>query len=88
MDPLFKPNHKLNKIISIEEVRKVISNLKHGKNPGVDLIYNGVRRNNPVTEVLHVLFMFCFETGKIPTIWRKALIRPIPKGATIVTRIP
>lgn len=52
----------------IEEVRKVISNLKNGKSPGIDLIYNDVLRNNPVIEVLHVLFMFYFETGKIPTI--------------------
>lgn len=88
MDPLFIPNDTLNKSISIEEVRKVISNLKNGKSPGIDLIYNEVLRNNPVIEVLHVLFMFCFETEKIPTIWRKALIRPIPKGATIDTRIP
>ena len=83
IDPLFIPKDTLNKSISIEEVRKVISNLKNGKSPGIDLIYNEVLRNNPVIEVLHVK-----QEKFIPTTWRKALIRPIPKGATIDTRIP
>lgn len=78
----------LNTFISIEEVCKVISNLKNEKSPGIDLIYNEVLRNNPAIEVLHLLFLSCFETGTIPTIWMKALIRPIPKGTTIDTRIP
>lgn len=54
IDPLFIPKDTLNKSISIEEVRKVISNLKNGKSPGIDLKYNEVLRNNPVIEVLHV----------------------------------
>lgn len=87
MDFLFILNDMLNKFIFIEEVCKVIFNLKNGKSFGIDFIYNEVLRNNFVIEVLYVLFMFCFEIGKIFIIWRKVLICLILKGVIIDIRI-
>lgn len=64
MDPLFIPNDMLNKTISIEKVRKVISNLKNGKSHGIDLIYNEVLRNNPVIEVYMCYLCFILKQEK------------------------
>ena len=30
------------------------------------------------------MFNLCFDTGLLPSIWRKAMITPIPKDATTV----
>lgn len=55
MDSLFISDDTLNKSISIEEVRKVISNLKNGKSPGIDLIYNEVLRKQQYLEENEIL---------------------------------
>ena len=34
------------------------------------------------------MFNLCFDTGILPSIWRKAMIIPIPKAATKDKRIP
>ncbi|CAC5420543.1 unnamed protein product [Mytilus coruscus] len=87
LDPLFEPNEKLYGTISIEEVKKVVFNSKDGKSPGIDLLHNEVLKNNGVISVLHKLFQLCFETGKVPSIWGKAIIHPIPKVTQLDQRI-
>ncbi|VDI36428.1 Hypothetical predicted protein [Mytilus galloprovincialis] len=89
LDPLYIPNDILNQNIHIDEIQKVVLHLKREKKaPGIDGIYNEVLKNEPIIKLLQVLFQFCFDTGKVPSLWRKALIRPIPKGSAIDTRIP
>ena len=62
--------------------------MEREKTHGIDGIHNEVLKNEPIIKLLQVLFQFCFDTGKVPSLWRKALIRPIPKGSAIDTRIP
>ena len=37
---------------------------------------------------LHALFNICLDNGLIPSIWRTAIITPIPKDSTKDPRIP
>lgn len=41
-----------------------------------------------IIDVLYSLFNLCFDTGIIPSVWRKATITPIPKDVTKDKRIP
>ena len=42
----------------------------------------------PVIDYLHSLFNLCLDSGLIPSIWRKAIITPLPKDNTKDPRIP
>ncbi len=61
---------------------------KLGKTPGVDQLPNEVFKNDLIINVLNKLFQLCLDSGKIPSIWRKALISPIPKDEKADRRIP
>ena len=45
-------------------------------------------QNDEAISVLHQLFQLCFDSGKIPDVWRRAIISPIPKDTTKDNRIP
>ena len=64
--------------ISIDEVLKVLTKVKNGKAPGIDLIPVELYINNLLLHVLHKLFNICFKFGKIPSVWFKVIITPIP----------
>lgn len=38
--------------------------------------------------VLHKLFNLCFKTGKVPSMWNRGIITPIPKCSTSDPRDP
>ena len=75
-------NAYLNNEITTEEIKKVINGLKSRKSPGIDGIQNELFYNDNCLPILRSLFNKCFSSGKIPTIWLKAVIVPIPKSAT------
>ena len=83
---MYIPNDILNQNIHIDEIQKVVLHLKEKKAPGIDEIYNEVLKNEPIIKLLQVLFQFCFDTGKVPSLWRKTLIRPIP-NSTLNNRV-
>ena len=72
----------MNEPISMNEVMRVIQNVKMKKAVGFDSIPNEVIKNNrDVISILHMFFNHCFTLGIVPDIWNKAIISPIPKGA-------
>ncbi len=87
-DPLYVPNHFLNKNISTDEINHVIDKLKNRKAPGIDKIPNEVLRCTPIKNCLMKLFQYYFDTGLLPSCWNKAIIKPIPKSRSKDPRIP
>ena len=74
-------NNYLNKPILLSEVEEVVKSLKNNKAAGFDGIQNETLKNKDVIEVLHKLFQYIFESGCIPSIWKRAIISPIPKSS-------
>ena len=72
----------LDEEISIDEVYKAITLCKSGKSPGVDDIPVELYKNQTAMSVLCNLFNICFNTGKVPQMWNKGIITPIPKSST------
>ena len=88
LDPLFEQNPILNVPISHCEVKKVVNCAKNGKSSGFDKIPYEVLKFPIIIDVLHALFNLCFDTGLLPSVWKKAMIAPIPKDSTKDKRIP
>ena len=89
MNPAYIPNRLLNKDITRDEAaRATILHAKDGEAPGIDCIYNEVLKNRETITVLLKLFQLCFKTGKVPNLWKKALIHRIPKDTKLDPRIP
>ena len=74
--------------ISLREVWKVITAAKLGKATGIDNIPNEALKNEVSVNYLHKLFNKMFYTGMIPSLWRTAILKPIPKGSTSDRRLP
>ena len=77
-------NHEITEV----EVRKVISNSKNNKAVGIDNLPNEIFKNRQSVHVLTSFFNKLFECGIFPSVWKKALLKPIPKSSTIDPRIP
>ena len=68
--------------ITINEVYKTVMGATNGKSLGIDLIQAEVYTNQMVIYVLHKLFNLCFKTSKVPSMWNREIITPIPKCST------
>ena len=77
-----------NENISIFEIKKALDNANKGKAAGFDGIPTEVLVNDATVLFLHSLFNVCFETGKVPLIWGKTIINPIPKSSSADPRDP
>lgn len=88
LDPLREHNPYLNRPIELCEVKNVIMKSKNGKSSGVDEIPYEVLKYDCVIEVIHRLFMLCFESHIIPSVWRQAIICPILKDSNSDPRVP
>ena len=78
----------LNKPIDRGEVTKALKRAKNGKAHGFDAIPVEVVRNDKAIDFLTVLFNRCFQEGKVPAIWNKGVINPIPKDHSKDNRDP
>ena len=87
-DPNYESNITLNHKISIHEIEKVVGKLKQGKCPGPDMIPNEVIKCPEIKLLIYKLFNYCFENSMVPSVWLKAIIKPIPKGADKDPYIP
>jgi len=87
-DPMYVLEKKLNRKIDIAEVQKHVYKSKNNKSPGVDLLPYEVLKNDVAIGILTNLFQMCLDSGKIPAIWRRAIISPIPKSSNFDKRIP
>ena len=74
--------------ITLEEFRRAVLQLKSNIASGVDEIPGEALKNAKVIAFLHNFFKVCFETGKVPDIWSKGIINPIPKASTSDSREP
>ena len=81
-DPLYEQSQTLIFQISRGEVEKVVHRAKYGKSVGFDKIPCDVLKAQPVIDYLHFLSNLCLDSGLIPSIWRKAIITPLPKDNT------
>ena len=61
---------------------------KLGKAPGLDCIIYDALKNELAIKALCELFNYCLNTGFILSVWRKAIIYPIPKAGNNDPRIP
>ena len=87
-DPLYIENELLNSPITIDEVIKVVRKLKKNKSVGIDRIPNEILQCKEVTRILTHLFQSCFDSGILPSVWKQAIISPIPKDAKADSRVP
>ena len=78
----------LNSDMSVDEILIVINKLKSGKSCGPDFIPNEILKQPKLVTMIHKLFQFCFENRIVPDIWKKAVIVPIPKGASKDPHVP
>ena len=64
------------------EVAHVLKSLKTGKSTGPDYIYNRILKelNRPLSSPLCELFIFSVSSGKVPDIWKQAIITSIFKN--------
>lgn len=74
-------NDMVNADISYDEIEKLVNKAKNNKSVGIDNIPYEVLKHHDVIMVLFQLFQSYFKYGKIPSIWLKAIITPIPKSA-------
>ena len=87
-EPLYESNQTLKMTILRSEVEKAVNRAKAGKSTGFDKIPAEVLKFPIIVDVLHSLFNLCFDTGLLPSLWRKAMITPVAKDATKDKRVP
>ena len=87
-DPLYEQNQQLNKNFTFTEVKNAVMKGKNKKATGIDNIPYDVLKHDNIIDVLVHLFQMCFDSGKIPSVWRQSIILPIPKCRTNDARVP
>ena len=87
-DPLYDNLKEYNKNIDVQEVNGVIMKSKNRKSPGVDNIPYKVLKCEPIVNALCHFYQLCFDAGKIPEPWNRAIISPIPKNVNDDKRVP
>lgn len=78
----------LDSVITTEEVFNVLKLSKNGKSPGYDDIQVELYKNPTALNALTRIFNICYDSGKVPVIWSKGVITPIPKSSTADPRDP
>ena len=78
----------MNKPIEIGEVQWPVNRSKSGKSMGPDNLPYEIFKNENSVNLLTKLYNYIFETGVIPSLWRTAIIKPIPKNSTKDFRVP
>ena len=78
----------LNHAITISEVTQALRDAKLKKSVGIDNLPNEILKHDNTIQLLHVFFSNIFESGITPSIWKMAIIKPIPKSAMTDPRLP
>lgn len=87
-EPTYISNPFLNKPIEVIKISNVVLRNKDCKSTGIDNLPAEVLKNETVIKALHKLFNFIFESNKILSVWKKAIIFPILKKPNSDHRIP
>jgi hypothetical protein len=72
----------INESIAQPEVELVVRRVKTGTAMGIENNPNQVFKSEQSIDVLHKLFNLCLQSGLVPSMWKKALIKLIPKNAS------
>ena len=75
----YTQNEFLNDKVSFDEIESVTNSLKLNKSVGPDAIPNEILKFNDIKLLLYRLFQLCLDTKSVPSMWKKAIIAPIPK---------
>ena len=81
-------NNEINFPVCSSEVQRAVNRSKNGKAIGLDHLPYEIFKNPNSVSLLTKLFNCIYESGIIPSIWRVAIIKPIPKSSTQDLRIP
>ncbi len=87
-DSLLEVDDNLNGNIALDEVEQVVRNTKYRKAVGVDGIPYEVLKKEQILLLLVRLLQLCFDSNRIPSEWRKAIITPVFKGKGADKRLP
>ncbi len=82
------PTSFLNSMILPHEVRKCIFTAKNNKSIGLDNLPYEILKNEISVSLLTKLFNVIFQSRIVPSLWLKAIIKPIPKSAMTDARMP
>ena len=74
--------------ISENEVNKCVSKAKNKKAVGIDNLPNEIFKNKKSNRLLKDLFNKMFGCGFTPSMWKLAVIKPIPKNSLSDPRLP
>jgi Reverse transcriptase (RNA-dependent DNA polymerase) len=77
----YETNTNPSTLTSPREIKNIIKKLKNGKAPGFDGIPNILLKNLPRKALVYLTYIFnsCIKLSYFPSIWRHALVVPIPK---------
>ncbi len=75
-------NADLNAPISLQELEAFIRKLRCNKATAIDQIPNEVIKQNDVMIILHSLFNKFFSSTLLPSVWLKAVFKPVPKSSS------
>ena len=70
------------------EVEQAVKRLRMNKSAGIDDIPAEVLKSKYMLNVLCSLYNKCFTLGRIPKIWNRGIIVPVPKSSTSDARDP
>lgn len=87
-DPLYMPNVTLNGSITLTEISDLVMKAKSRSACGYDEIPYFALKCPVIIATLKELFQLMFDTGIIPSIWRKSIIYPILKDPLSDPRVP
>ncbi len=88
LQPGYIVNAHINGDITFDEVDKMINRLKANKACGFDSIPNEVLKHITVRQALYKLFYCFFKYSRVPSVWLKSIISPIPKSSTKDPYVP
>ncbi len=80
--PDYVQNPELNGPLSCDELEYMIKRFKKNKSLGIDQIPNEVLKKHDFMLILFQLYVKCFDSGLLPSLWLKTMIMPIPKSST------
>ena len=71
----------MNKCLTLQELEEALKKMKQEKAPGPDGITNEMLKHlgSAAKRILLRIYNQSWLTGTVPTIWKEAVIRPIPK---------
>lgn len=84
----YQVNEEINYEISFQKISNGVMHAKSKSSYGFDEIPYNVLEFPVVLETLQHLFQHIFDSGTIPSVWRKAIICPILKDPTSDKRLP